>query len=528
MHSHLRLSEQEAFEGLAENIKSNEHLWQQYSSAGKASKTELPSSDFFNINLKLFQKLLLFHCFQPTKLQVVLQLFVKEVLGERFIDWHSLDLNAVYLESTCCDPFLFILKSSYDSLSSIRHLAAKHQIDKENLKIYSMGQHRGSVELNAIDEAIKCGHWVILQNCHLAGEWMHRLERVCENLTIDTTHTDFRLWITSNSTATFPLSILHRCIKLVDEAPQHAQGILLKSFTTPPVTDENWIVSCVAPLELKRMLCSLNIFHAIIIERHNFGCIGWNYPYQFSYADFNIGIYQLFEIINHLNPIPFDILRNVLTECIYGSHMADPNDLRCLYQLSKYFFGPTIHPSGTLHVENLYPSTYTSIETITTFIKELSLDGGAYLCGLHDELNYIKDRNDSQFIFENLVVDKASNFIGVHTINKLNNKSFLDYLQKIWTANTWEDEQLLMVSTLANDLFESLPPPLQLEYKNDAIGENMDENGFDLILKYEVSKYNQLINTMHFTLTNVLDSLKGIYIHTTQGTLLKCFLPLSL
>lgn len=345
---------------------------------------------------------------------MVLLIFVKEILGEQFIESHCLDLNAVYLESTRCDPFLFILECSYDALSSIRHLAAKHQIDNANLKIYSMGQQRGSVELSAIDEAIKCGHWVILQNCHLAGEWMHTLERVCENLTIDTTHSDFRLWITSNSTSTFPLSILHRCIKLVDEAPQHTHGIMLKSFTTPPITDENWIASCVAPIELKRMLCSLNIFHAIVIERRNFGCIGWNYPYQFSSADINIGIYQLFEILNNLNPIPFGIVRTVLTECVYGSHMADFNDLRCLDQLSQYFFGSTIQPNGTLQIEHLYPSTYTSIESITTFIKELSVDGGAHLCGLHDDLNYIKDRNDSQFIIDSFVIDKASHFIGLN------------------------------------------------------------------------------------------------------------------
>lgn len=86
------------------------------------------------------------------------------------------------------------------------------------------------------------------------------------------------------------------------------------------------------------------------------------------------------------------------------------------------------------------------------------------------------------------------------------------YLQNTWKTNTWEDEQLQMVATLANDLFESLPPPLQLENKTDDIGDTEDSNGFDLILKYEVSMYNYMINMMHFTLTNVLDSLKGIYI----------------
>jgi dynein heavy chain len=60
-----------------------------------------------------------------------------------------------------------------------------------------------------IEEAIMLGHWVVLQNCHLAVSWMSELDRICDDVIISKkTHEKFRLWLTSYPSSDFPISIL--------------------------------------------------------------------------------------------------------------------------------------------------------------------------------------------------------------------------------------------------------------------------------------------------------------------------------
>ena len=61
------------------------------------------------------------------------------------------------------------------------------------------------------------GHWVFLANCHLSISWLPELEKIVERLQTAAVHNDFRLWLSSSPTGSFPISILQMSLKITSE-----------------------------------------------------------------------------------------------------------------------------------------------------------------------------------------------------------------------------------------------------------------------------------------------------------------------
>ena len=115
-----------------------------------------------------------------------------------------------------------------------------------------------------IEEAIKTGNWVVLQNCHLAVSWMGKLEKIAEDLPTKKPHRDFRLWLTSYPSTHFPVSVLQNGVKMTNEPPMGLKANLLGSFATDPVSNRDWFGSSENSKVFRKMLFGLCFFHAFI------------------------------------------------------------------------------------------------------------------------------------------------------------------------------------------------------------------------------------------------------------------------
>lgn len=163
--------------------------------------------------------------------------------------------------STGSDP-----KSDFDSFSD--------EIGVKSINSISLGKGQGERAERMIKEAARPsgnGGWVLLQNCHLAATWMERLEAVCEEFNFDTTHKDFRLWLTSMPTPIFPISTLQNSVKMTIEPPTGIKANLKNTYNQ---FDDSKLGDCSKPNDYKKLCFSLSLFHAIVQERKKFGPIG--------------------------------------------------------------------------------------------------------------------------------------------------------------------------------------------------------------------------------------------------------------
>lgn len=415
-YSIFRLSRIECFAELLDNLRQNESQWQMYAKHTESNDVNSATIDFYRSDLTAFQKLLLFYCFQPTKLLVALHPFICDVLGAEFTESPAFDLASAYADSTCCKPLLFILSANYDPINCIRQLAETQLIERNRLTTLSMGQHQNSFAIKLIEDGIKSGNWVVLQNCHLAADWMSVLERICDNLAPDTTNPDFRLFLTTHSTDIFPLSVVQGSVKLVNEPPKRLRDTLWRTFTTQPVANENWLNENKNSDQLRALLYSVSFLHGIILERRDFGGIGWTRPYDFNDTDLCISVQQFYEYLNAFSRIPFGILQTLLAECNYGGHMNELCDLKLLKLFTTYFCSQEFCDNGgkltnnTLQIETFFPDNYSHIDSILTHIKSLdeNLDGAATICGLHRNANVLREQNETNFLTTNAILAQVS------------------------------------------------------------------------------------------------------------------------
>lgn len=150
-------------------------------------------------------------------------------MEERFIIAPTFDLSKCYKDSTPNTPLIFVLSPGSDPIADLMKFAEEMNMTKR-IDSISLGQGQGPKAERLVKEALGRGGWALLMNCHLATSWMNDLEKLNEEMQ-DQGSKDFRLWLTSMPSKTFPTIVLQNGVKMTLEPPKGLRNNMLRTYT---------------------------------------------------------------------------------------------------------------------------------------------------------------------------------------------------------------------------------------------------------------------------------------------------------
>ena len=476
-----------SFEGITNDIKENSKHWERYleSSAPETMKPPFPSE------ATSFEKLLMIRVFHLQRVREALHIFIEENMGAEFVKPPTLNLTNVFKESDPLSPLIFIIMPGIDPQDDIISVASSMEVESY-FKSYSLGRGRGQGAEELIAEATERGYWVLLQNCHLSLSWMPRLENILNNLDPAKTHERFRLCLVTMSSPDFPIGVLYQGTKLIYEISKGVRQNVLQIYNgfNPDEYNSNEL----STIE-RQLTFHLAFFHAVVLERLQFGSIGWNIPYEFNPSDFYISRKHLRLFLSESNEVPFEALSYVIGELNYGGRVTDRWDRRLLLSLLKRYFSEEINSSLFSFGERYNPPNFN--DTLSKLIDAVSkwpyVTNGEDV-GLSMNASTITARNEALGIFNSLIEVQPT---------------------LVSASDTISEDQFAL--NLVQSLIDKVPKQFNV---HSFLKRFNLEDTLTTVLHHEILLYNKLIQVINDSLSLMEKGLKGLIIIDEQLELL--------
>ena len=322
----------------ANDLISSEDEWKEWFDSETPESVPLPKP--YNEKISTFQRLLILRVSRPDRISLGIDKLIVEALSdEEYVRMPVLDDKNLMILTSEKAPIIYILSPGADPSSYIRGLATSLGYTGKKFMALSLGEGMEKTAYDMVANAYLKGYWVLLQNCDLLPNCIKGIEKRIDGES-KIPHENFRMWMTTQPTKEFPLGLLQNALKIVTEPPAGIRNNM--SDVANKVTDEQ--LNICSHQAYKPLSYVLMFMHAIILDRAKYGKIGWNVTYDFNFSDFLISfkllnLYLTKSLENKDDSIPWDSLKYLIGEAMYGGRVTDEFDRRSLMTYLDEYMG---------------------------------------------------------------------------------------------------------------------------------------------------------------------------------------------
>ncbi|CAF0978027.1 unnamed protein product [Adineta ricciae] len=481
------------FHGIIESFEQYPRDWHQWFQASEPENTAMPG-EWDSVNE--LQKMLIVRSLRSDRVPFVVQKFIVNNLGSKFVEPPILDLSAVFDDSTPKSPIIFVLSPGVDPSGSLTTLAEKMDFKKNFLPL-SLGQGQAPIATQHIAEGVRAGRWVFLANCHLSLSWMPDLEKIVENLSVEKVHPQFRLWLSSSPSPQFPISILQSGIKITTEPPKGIKSNMKRLYGLIDEQDFAEKNRQPHPEKYKRLLFCLCFFHSLLLERKKFLQLGFNINYSFNDSDFETSNLIMGHLLRDNDITPWKAMKFIIAKINYGGHVTDTRDMRVLNTyIEDLFKDEIIDPQMQYYKLTKLPNYYVPRDGTLNEYKNAvatvlpNIDHPEAF-GQHTNAEVASQIREARMLFETLL-------------------SLQPQVVATQGKKSTEDE----VMEMATRVLEQLPEKIDFQSTVKILSE--DHSPLKVVLLQEIERYNLLLDIIRQSLVSLQKGIKGLVVMSSD------------
>uniref|UniRef100_G1RF97 Dynein axonemal heavy chain 2 n=1 Tax=Nomascus leucogenys TaxID=61853 RepID=G1RF97_NOMLE len=451
------------FHGLMNSFEQYPRDWHLWYTSAAPEKAMLPGE--WENACNEMQRMLIVRSLRQDRVAFCVTSFIVTNLGSRFIEPPVLNMKLVMEDSTPRSPLVFILSPGVDPTSALLQLA-EHMGMAQRFHALSLGQGQAPIAARLLREGVTQGWCPSFLSPPSSAQ----------SLSLEP-----------------PTSItLLSLVKMTTEPPKGLKANMTRLYQ---LMSEPQFSRCSKPAKYKKLLFSLCFFHSVLLERKKFLQLGWNIIYGFNDSDFEVSENLLSLYLDEYEETPWDALKYLIAGINYGGHVTDDWDRRLLTTYINDYFCD----------QSLSTPFYRLSALETYFIpKDGSL--GSY----KEYISLLPGMDPPEAFGQHPNADVASQIAEARTLFD----TLLSLQPQITPTRAGGQTREEKVLELAADVKQKIPEMIDYEGTRKLLA--LDPSPLNVVLLQEIQRYNTLMQTILFSLTDLEKGIQGLIVMSTS------------